>query len=137
VRYGTVCEKGVVLFVEGQSPRGVFMICNGRVKLTTCSSDGKALITRIAEGGEILGLGATVSGKPYMVTAETLVPSQVNFIKREDFLRFLRENGRACLREAEHLSTNYHNAFEQVRSLGLSHSASEKLAKLMLEWCAK
>lgn len=137
LKYATVFPKGAVLFVEGQSPRGVFMICTGRVKLTTCSSDGKALITRIAEGGEILGLGATVSGKPYMVTAETLVPSQINFIKREDFLRFLKANGRACLRVAEHLSNNYHNAFEQVRSLGLSHSASEKLAKLMLEWCVK
>jgi CRP/FNR family cyclic AMP-dependent transcriptional regulator len=137
LKYATVFPKGAVLFVEGQSPRGVFMICAGRVKLTTCSSDGKALITRIAEGGEVLGLGSTVSGKPYMVTAETLSPCQINFIKREDFLRFLKENGGACLRVAEHLSNNYHSAFEQVRSLGLSHSASEKLAKLILEWCAK
>jgi len=137
LKYATVFPKGAVLFVEGQSPRGVFMLCTGRVKLTTCSSDGKALITRIAEGGEVLGLGAAVSGKPYMVTAETLSPCQVNFIKREDFLGFLKDNGTACLRVAEHLSNNYHNAFEQVRSLGLSHSASEKLAKLMLEWCGK
>lgn len=137
LKYTTVFPKGAVLFVEGQTPRGVFMICAGRVKLTTCSSEGKALITRIAEGGEILGLSATVSGKPYMVTAETLNPCQINFIKREDFLRFLKENGTACLRAAGHLSNNYHDAFDQVRSLGLSHSASEKLAKLMLEWCAK
>ncbi|MEK6410643.1 MAG: Crp/Fnr family transcriptional regulator [Acidobacteriota bacterium] len=137
LKYATVFPKGAVLFVEGQSPRGVFMLCSGRVKLSTCSSDGKSLITRIAENGEVLGLGSTVSGKPYMATAETLNPCQVNFIKREDFLRFLKENGAACLRVAEHLSNNYHDAFEQVRSLGLSHSASEKLAKLMLEWCAK
>ncbi|MEK6288427.1 MAG: Crp/Fnr family transcriptional regulator [Acidobacteriota bacterium] len=137
LKYATVFPKGAVLFVEGQSPRGVFMLCSGRVKLTTCSSDGKSLITRIAESGEVLGLGSSVSGKPYMATAETLNPCQVNFIKREDFLHFLKENGAACLRVAEHLSNNYHDAFEQVRSLGLSHSASEKLAKLMLEWCVK
>jgi len=137
LKYQTIFPKGAVLFVEGQSPRGVFMICSGRVKLTTCSSDGRSMITRIAEGGEVLGLGASVSGKPYMATAETLNPCQVNFIKREDFLRFLKENGAACLRVAEHLSNNYHDAFEQVRSLGLSHSAGEKLAKLMLEWCAR
>ena len=137
LKYATVFPKGAVLFVEGQSPRGVFMLCTGRVKLTTCSSDGKALITRIAEGGEVLGMSATVSGRPYMATAETLIPCQVNFIRREDFLRFLRENGAASLRVSEHLSNNYHNVFEQVRSLGLSHSASEKLAKLMLEWCAR
>ena len=137
LKYATVFPKGAVLFVEGQSPRGVFMLCSGRIKLTTCSMDGKALITRIAESGEVLGLSAAVSGAPYMVTAETLVPSQVNFIRREDFLRFLKENGKACLRVAEHLSNNYHSAFDQVRSLGLSHSASEKLAKLMLEWCTR
>lgn len=137
LKYVTVFPKGAVLFVEGQSPRGVFMICAGRVKLTTCSADGKALISRIAEGGEVLGLSAAVSGRPCMVTAETLVPCQVNFIKRDDFVSFLKENGAACLRVAEHLSNNYNNAFEQARSLGLSHSASEKLAKLMLEWCAK
>jgi len=137
IKYATVYPKGAVLFVEGQSPRGVFMLCSGRVKLTTCSSDGKAIITRIAEGGEVLGLSATVSGRSYMATAETLIPCQVNFIRRDDFLRFLKDNGAACLRVSEHLSNNYHNTFEQVRSLGLSHTASEKLAKLMLEWCEK
>jgi len=137
LKYATVFPKGAVLFVEGQSPRGVFMLCTGRVKLTTCSSDGKAIITRIAESGEVLGLSATVSDKPYMATAETLVPCQVNFIRREDFLQFLKDSGTACLRVSEHLSRNYHNAFEQVRSLGLSHTASEKLAKLILEWAAK
>jgi len=52
-------------------------------------------------------------------------------------LRFLKENGTASLRVSEHLSNNYHNAFEQIRSLGLSHTASEKLAKLILDWAAK
>lgn len=137
LKYATVFPKGAVLFVEGQSPRGVFMLCSGRVKLSTCSSDGKSLITRIADAGEILGLSATVSGKPYMATAETLSPCQVNFIKSEDFVRFLKTNGAACLRVAEHLSNNYHYAFEQVRSLGLSHSAGEKLARLMLEWATR
>jgi CRP/FNR family cyclic AMP-dependent transcriptional regulator len=137
LKYATVFPKGAVLFVEGQTPRGVFMLCSGRVKLTTCSSDGKSVITRIAEGGEVLGLSATVSGRPYMTTAETLIPCRVNFIKREDFLRFMEQNAPASLRASEHLSNNYHDALEQVRSLGLSHSASEKLAKLILEWCER
>lgn len=137
IKYTTVYPKGAMLFVEGQSPRGVFVLCAGRAKLTTGSSDGKTLITQIAESGEVLGLSASVSGKPYEVTAETLVPCQINFVKREDFLRFLSEHGSACLRVAEHLSNNYHTAFEQVRLLGLSQSAAGKLAKLILDWCAR
>jgi CRP/FNR family transcriptional regulator len=137
LKYATVLPKGAMLFVEGQSPRGIFLLCTGRAKLSTCSSDGKSLITQIAEPGELLGLSAVISGRPYEVTAETLHPCQVNFIKREDFLRFLSEHGEACLRVAQHLSNNYHTAYEQVRSLGLSHSASEKLARLLLDWSSR
>ena len=126
--------KGALLFVEGQSPRGVFVLCHGRAKLSTSSADGKTIILKIAEPGEILGLSATVSGKSYEVTAELMEPSQANFITRQDFLNFLRDHGDASLRVAEQLSQNYHSAYEEIRSLGLSHSASEKLAKLLLEW---
>ena len=67
------------------------------MKLSICSTDGKTLILKIAEPGEVLGLSATVSGKPYELTAETIDPCQVNFVKREDFLRFLASTARpAC-----------------------------------------
>ena len=61
------------------------MLCKGRVKLSICSTDGKTLILKIAEPGEVLGLSASVSGKPYELTAETVDPCQINFVKREDF----------------------------------------------------
>jgi len=137
IKYTTAYPKGAVLFVEGQAPRGVFILCRGRVKLSICSSDGKTLILKIAEAGEVLGLSASVSGKPYELTAETLSPCQVNFVKREDFLRFLREHNDVCLRVAEQLSEKYNTACHEIRSLGLSHSAAEKLAKLLLEWSLK
>lgn len=137
LKYAALFPKGAMLFVEGQAPRGIFMLCAGRVKLAANSSDGKSLITRIAAPGEVLGLSATISGKPYMATAETLLPCQVNFIRREDFLRFLSEHNLACLRVAQHLSQNCYAANDQVRALGLAHTAAEKLAKLILEWCAR
>lgn len=135
MKYSTIYPKGAMLFAQGQTARGVFMLCAGEVKLSTASSIGKTLITRIAKPGELLGLSSTISGKPYIVTAETLSTCQVNFIKRKDFLRFLSENNRACLRSAEQLSKNYNTVTEQIRSLGLSHSVAEKLAKLLLDWC--
>jgi CRP/FNR family transcriptional regulator len=128
IKYATAYPKGAVLFVEGQAPRGIFVLCKGRVKLSICSTDGKTLILKIAESGEVLGLSATISGKPYELTAETVDPCQINFVKREDFLRFLREHSEACLRVAEQLSEKYNTACREIRSLGLSHSAAEKLA---------
>ncbi len=128
--------KGAILFVEGQSPRGVFILCSGRVKLSTSSADGRTLILRISEPGEVLGLPATVTGKPYELTADVIEPSQANFIRREDFLLFLREHGEAALRVAQQLGETYHSAIAEMRSIGLSHSAAEKLARFLLELSA-
>jgi CRP/FNR family transcriptional regulator len=125
--------RGSVLFVEGQSPRGVFILCNGKVKLFGTSSSGKALIFRIAEPGEIIGLPSTLSGKPYELTAEALEPIQANFIRRDDFLSFLGKYGDAALRVAQMLGEIYYATCREIRYLGLSSSAAEKLARFILD----
>ena len=125
--------KDAILFVEGQDPRGVFVLCNGRVKLSTTSADGKSIIVRIAEPGEIVGLAGTLSGKAYELTAEALEPLQANFIPREAFLHFLREHGEAAVRVAEILSKIYHATLLEVRYLGFSSSTAEKLARFLLD----
>ncbi len=137
IKYTTAYPEGAVLFVERQEPRGIFVICKGTVKLSVSAPNGKTMIVKIAEPGEVLGLSATVSGKPYEVTAVTIDPCQVNFVKREDFLRFLKNDVQVCFKVAEQLSEKYHMVCNEVRSLGLSHSAAEKLAKLLLEWSSK
>jgi CRP/FNR family cyclic AMP-dependent transcriptional regulator len=126
--------KGATLFVEGQTPRGVFILCSGKVKLSTSSADGKTLILRIADVGEVLGLAATVSGKPYQATADVLEPTQANFIARNDFMGFLRDHGEAAVRVAQQLAENYHHSLTEMRTIGLSHSAGEKLARFLLDW---
>jgi CRP/FNR family transcriptional regulator len=129
--------RGAMLFMEGQEPRGVFVLCHGRAKLSTSSPDGRTVILRIAEPGELLGLSATIAGRPYDTTAELLEPAQTKYIPRETFLKFLRQNGEAAVRVAQQLSSNYHAACQEIRALGLSSSASEKLARLLLEWSAQ
>jgi CRP/FNR family cyclic AMP-dependent transcriptional regulator len=137
IKFTGVYPKGSLLFVEGEQPRGVFILCSGRAKLTTSSSEGKTLIVRIAEAGEVLGASATILGKPYEVSAETLEPSQLNFIKRDDFLRFLNTNAEVCMHTAQQLSEKYRSAQHEIRSLGLAQTTREKLARIMLDWCEK
>lgn len=128
-----VYPRGATLFVEGQAPRGVFILCSGKIKLSTTSADGRTLILRIAEPGEVLGLPGTVTGKAYELTADVVEPSQANFISRNDFIQFLRQHGEAALRVAQQLGETYHSAIGEMRMIGLSHSAEEKLARFLLE----
>jgi CRP/FNR family transcriptional regulator, cyclic AMP receptor protein len=137
IKSTAVYPKGAVLFIEGQQPRGVFVLCAGKVKLSTSSSEGKTLITKISDGGDVLGLNATISNHPYEVTAEMIEPGQANFIPRDALLRFLREHGEVSLRVAQQLSSNYYTAYEEIRMLGLTNSPGEKFAKLLLSWYPK
>jgi CRP/FNR family transcriptional regulator, cyclic AMP receptor protein len=137
VRSPATYPAGAILFLEKQDPRGVFVLCAGQVKLSISSSTGKTLILRIAKPGEILGLMATMSNSPYEVTAETLHPCQVAFIRREDFLRFVAKNPEAYQGLVKQLTALYSGACEQLRTVGLSASAPEKLARLLLDWSAE
>src|ERR1700683_709986 len=134
IRSTAVYPKSTMLFIEGQQPRGVFVLCAGKAKLSTSSTEGKTIITKISEAGDVLGLNATISNRPYEVTAEMMEPGQANFIARDALLQFLREYGEVALRVAEQLSRNYYTAYEEIRTLGLTSSPSEKFAKLLLSW---
>ena len=85
IKSSAAYPEGAILFMEKQESRGVFILCEGEAKLTISSSEGKTLILRIAKPGEILGLMATLSGKPYEVSVETLRPCQIAFVRRDDF----------------------------------------------------
>src|ERR1700689_1951737 len=91
IKHAAVFPQHAVVLVEGQSPCGIFILCQGRAKLSTTSREGKTLIVRIAQAGEVLGLHAVVPGGPYQLTVETMQPSQLNFVGRDDMLRFLKE----------------------------------------------
>ena len=134
IKHASCYPEASVVFLEGQEARGVYVLCQGRAKLMTTNADGKSLILKIAEPGAILGLHSVISGKPHEVTVETLQPSQLAFIHRDDFIRFLNDHPDACLRAAEHLAHDCQAAYDVIRSIGLSHSVSEKLARLLLQW---
>ena len=129
--------KGALLFIEKLDARGIYVLCEGEVKLSVSSAEGKTLILRIAKAGEVLGLMPTLTGTLHEVTAETIRPCQVAFVRRDDFLRFLTKHPEAYQKVTGQLSTQYGHACEQLRTLGLSMSVPGKLAKLLLDWSAE
>jgi CRP/FNR family transcriptional regulator, cyclic AMP receptor protein len=128
----TTFPGGALLFVEGQIPRGAYVLCSGKAKLSTTSRDGKVLILKIAEAGEVLGLSAVISGQPFQVTAETAGPCQVNFIEREALLQRIEKSGELGLHSSQALSREFQSAYQDIHDLILARSSAGKLAKLLL-----
>ena len=134
IAYPSSYPANNVLFSELEMPQRVFVVLEGEVKVSINSSDGKRLILRIAKKGEIVGIASALSGNPYEMTAETLYPSKLAPIGRKDFLNFLLRHPEAYQIMTEELSRQFTMACEQLRTVGLSASAPEKLARLLLDW---
>ena len=137
IAFTNIYPAGSVLFSEGESARAVYVICQGSVKLSIASGEGKTLITHIARPGEVLGLSSAFSGHELKATAETLDPSQVKVIRRDEFLRFADNDIEVSRRVCDQLSRECDAANDHVRAIGLSHSAAEKLAHLIMGWCSE
>ncbi|MGH9880695.1 MAG: Crp/Fnr family transcriptional regulator [Pyrinomonadaceae bacterium] len=135
VKLSKYYPRGSVLFVEGHRPRGVYVLCEGRAKVSISSSEGKTLVLRIAQPGDLLGLHSALTGLPYDATVATLENCRIDFVSRSDFTKLLDRSKTARVTLPEVLSRQLSDVIERARSLLLSQSAAEKLAKLLLKWC--
>jgi len=132
VSHKSTLPAGAILFVEGQTPRGMFILCSGSVNLSTSSREGKTLILKSAEAGEALGLSAVISGSGYEATAETATPCQVSFIDRKNFLELVQLHTEVGLHTAQSLSRDFRSAYRDIHDLVLTRSSAGKLARLLL-----
>jgi len=132
VSHKSVVPAGAILFVEGQEPRGIFIICSGKVNLSTTSRDGKGLILRTSEAGETLGMSAAISNVGYEVTAETATPCQISFIERRHVLELLQSHIEIGLQVAQCLSRDFQTAYRDIHDLVLTKTSAGKLARLLL-----
>lgn len=81
---------GAILFRQGQAPKGVFLVLEGRIALS--SGDDPVRVTRIAEKGSLLGLPATVLRRPYSLTAETVSHVKLCHVSTAKFRKLLGTN---------------------------------------------
>ena len=134
VAHSRIYPRGAVVFREGNTAQGVYVLSSGRAKISISSADGRKIIIRIARGGDILGLYAGLTGRPFEATAEMLEGGRVDFISRSDLLNLIcRQNGYS-LELLEIFSRQFSELVDHTRMLALSESTLEKLAHLIACW---
>jgi CRP-like cAMP-binding protein len=133
----TLYPSNAVLVSEGQHPRGVYIACSGRAKLSVEARDGKTIILKIAGDRQVFGLSAVISGGPSMVTVTTIELCQIKFVERDSFLRLIEHDGNAALACALMLAQEVNTSFDDVYELLLARSSTEKLARLLLSWVSE
>jgi CRP/FNR family transcriptional regulator len=132
ISHRSILPAGAILFVEGQNPRGMFVLCSGKVNLSTTSREGKILMLKTADAGQALGLSASISGAGYESTAETATPCLLNFVERQEYLDLMQTHTEIGLHTAQSLSRDYQSAYRDIHDLVLTRSSAGKLARLLL-----
>ena len=129
-----IYSRGAVVFHEGNIARGVYVLSSGRAKVSISSADGKKLIIRIARPGDMLGLYAGLTGRPFEATAEMVEGGRIDFISRTDLLNLMGRQQSFSSDLVEMFSRQFSEFVDNTRMLLLSQSALEKLARLIVRW---
>lgn len=125
-------ERGEIVFHEGMPSFGLYVICQGKVKLAKRSRGRHSQILKLLGSGEILGEKTLFDGETYTCYARTLEPSRLMFIPREDFLAFVRKYPDVAVRLVEKLSREL-KAFGDKLVEITSRSAKERVARVLVE----
>jgi len=94
-----------ILFVQGDEPTGVFLVCSGKVRLFIRNpATGTITFDRIAGPGSMLGLPAVFGDRPYSMSAEVIEETEAAYVPRRQFLEAMQSNGQLCMRCLQLLS---------------------------------
>ena len=79
------CDNDRVLFEQGESPTGLYILHTGNAMLSMRAPNGEDVLSGVASNGSLLGLPAVVGNMPYSLTVTVAKGSKVGFVTREKF----------------------------------------------------
>jgi len=129
-----VHPRGKVLLAEGEPARGAFILRTGRATVSISSSEGRVVILRIAQPGDVLGLTSLLRNASYNTTVKTIESCRTDFIRRKELMDLMERSQPAARAISQILSREVAELTERARSLLLPQTATAKLARLLLEW---
>ena len=125
-------KEGELVFREGLPAYGLYILCEGKIKVAKRTKDGRSQILKLLAPGEVLGEKTLFDRETYTCYAKALEPARLMFIPREDFLAFMRRYPDVAFRLIEKLSREL-KAFGDKLVEITAYSAKERLARVLLE----
>jgi CRP-like cAMP-binding protein len=108
---------GEALFIEGETPLGVYVLHAGDVDLVFAAREGRPKPLRVVNPGRILGLSSVVMQHPHDCSAIARTECEVGFVGREEFLRSLEKTPAIWLSVLRMLSSDVNAVYDDMRVL--------------------
>lgn len=87
-----IFNYGELIFKEGQFPSGMYIVTNGKVKVSKYGFEGREQIMRFAKEGDILGYRAMVSEEKYSCSALAVTETRLCFVSKKFINQTIRNN---------------------------------------------
>jgi CRP/FNR family transcriptional regulator, cyclic AMP receptor protein len=124
-------KRGTTIFTKGEAGNSLFAVCEGSVKMTSPSADGKDAVFNLINEGAIFGEIALLDGRPRTADAVAATDCQLMVIDRRDFLPLLRSQQELAIKIIDVLCERLRRTSEQVEDI-MFLDLPGRLAKALL-----
>ncbi|GEM_PF-6665047 len=131
LRKARVYSKGTSVFLEGDMPHGVHIVCEGKVKIFKTTKMGRILTTKVLPAGSVFGHRSFLAEETYSAGAEAFSDSVVSKIEEKSFMGFLKRHWPATRLLLKQLSRGVREGEDKAREIAFS-TARSRLAQTLL-----
>jgi CRP/FNR family transcriptional regulator, cyclic AMP receptor protein len=123
--------NGRVIFSSGDESKGLFLVVEGRVKLSVLTEDGRELSIAHASPGDVFGEIASLDGHPRTANATTLMQTTLLFLPKPDLLRLVGSSPQLSSAIIKFLCKTLRATDHKLEAIAL-HSIEVRLARFLL-----
>ncbi len=125
-------SKNDVILMEEESGTALFVIMNGKVKVSRTSTDGREVILTILGEGDFFGEMAILDGLTRSATVVAIEDTELFMIQRNDFMTMLHEHPEISIALLQELTKRLRAADMKIKALSLK-DAEGKVATVILQ----
>ncbi len=125
-------NKKEIIFSEGDSSEWIYIVANGKVKITKLSKEGREIILEIISPMEFFGAPAVISGFPYPANAIAAENTETLRISRGSLMKILDRFPSVMYSFAMNMGNRIKNSHETLKNIAVEKVES-RIAALLLK----
>ncbi|HZW40538.1 MAG TPA: Crp/Fnr family transcriptional regulator [Ignavibacteriaceae bacterium] len=125
-------KKDSVILFEHETGSALFVIAEGKVKISRVSDDGKEVILTILSDSDFFGEMAILDGLARSANVTAVEDTELFMIQRNDFLDLLQSKPEVAISLLQELTQRLRSADMKIKSLSLK-DAEGKVATVILQ----
>ena len=129
-------EAGETLMVQGGPSDCLYVLLEGRVRVTVVDAGGHELLLDLLGPGDTVGELSVVDGRPRSATVSAIEPGRALRVAAPRFVRFLQEHPRAVVALLRVLAGRLRDA-DEARLRLVAERTDQRVARRLLELAAE